>query len=394
MKVRSVGLGLVMASAVSVWACSPKNPARPSMSFVAPVPQEPANGVTYNYTAQPVTLQIVNAVRTGSAAVTYSLEVSTVNTFASTVVSRDGVAEGSNGLTSVTLPTLEGGRTYYWRSRAIVDGLPGETSPVQSFVVRPNITINTPNVQTPAANSDVFAPRPTFTVANATRTGPAGTLFYEFQVSSSSAFGSLLTSATVQEQTNTTSWTPSVDLPEGGLFWRVRARDIANDVTGPFTGALSFTRRFGIDINKAVIAYGPSHVATWPETAKLRNVYFDPADTEIMCTEYDDPGWPETPFFGGPATVYANQWVFVLRDGVWYGGAAAWMRAWPQFCKRDYDQAFFKDSLGGRWPFSETVLHTGDIIGVMMTTPARAWPDMKTLDQRSNIVMVAWPPGR
>ena len=226
MKVRSVGLGLVMASAVSVWACGTNNPARPSMSFVAPVPQEPANGLTYNYTAQPVTLQIVNAVRTGSAAVTYNLEVSTVNTFASAVVTREDIQEGSNGITSVTLPTLEGGRTYYWRSRAVVDGLPGEASPIRTFVVRPNITINTPTVQTPAANTDVFAPRPTFTVANATRTGPAGTIFYDFQVSTSSAFGSLLASATVQEQTTNTSWTPTSDLPEGSLFWRVRARDI------------------------------------------------------------------------------------------------------------------------------------------------------------------------
>jgi hypothetical protein len=70
------------------------------------------------------------------------------------------------------------------------------------------------------------------------------------------------------------------------------------------------------------------------------------------------------------------------------------MRTAAQFCKRDYDQAFFKDSLGGRFPFNETVLHSGDPIGIMMTTPARAWPEMKTLDQRSNIVMGVWPRGR
>jgi hypothetical protein len=394
MKVRLVGLGLVLASAVSVWACGKSGPARPSMSFVSPVLQTPANGVTFNFAQQPITLRIVNAVRTGSAAVTYALDVSTSSAFASSAVTLEGIAEGTDGTTTVTLPQLEGGRTYFWRSRAVVDGIAGENSPTQQFVVRPNIILGTPGIQTPTSGSDVFSVRPTFTIINASRTGPAGTIFYEFQVSSSAAFGSLLSSATVQEQTPSTSWTSTVDLPEGDLFWRVRARDIGNDIVGPFTAALPFTRRFGIDLQKAVIAFGPPHVKNWPETAKLRNVYFDPADTEIMCTEYDDPGWPETPFFGGPATVYANQWVFILRDNVWYGGAAAWMRAWPQFCKRDYDQAFFKDSLGGAWPFSETVLHTGDIIGVMMTTPARAWPDMKTIDQRSNIVMVGWPSGR
>lgn len=394
MKLRSVGFGLVMASAVSVWACNTNNPARPSMSFAAPVLQQPANGVAYNFTQQPITIQVVNAVRTGTSPVTYTVEVSSSSAFATLAVSRDGIAEGSDGTTSVTLPQLAGNTTYYWRSRAVVDGTAGQASATQSFFVRPNITINVPAVQNPAAGSDVFGARPTFTVTNATRTGPAGTIFYEFQVASSGAFGTLLASSTVQEQTTATSWTPSSDLPEGTLFWRVRAKDVAADVNGAFTPALRFERRFGIDLNKAVIAFGPGHVATWPETARLTNVYFDPADTEVMCTEYDDPGWPETPFFGGPATVYANQWVFVNHQGTWYGGAAAWMRAWPQFCKRDYDQAFFQDSLGGRFPFNQTVLHTGDVIGVMMTSPARAWPDMKTVDQRSNIVMVAWPPGR
>jgi hypothetical protein len=238
-------------------------------------------------------------------------------------------------------------------------------------------------------------PRPTFVVTNATRTGPAGTISYDFQVSLSAAFATLIASATVTEQAGgSTSWTPAVDLPEATIFWRARAKDVANDVIGTFSGSAQFVRRLGIDINRAVIAFGPGHVATWPQTARLTNVYFDPADTEILCTEYDDPGWPETPFFGGPATVYANQWVFVNRGGTWYAGVAAWMRAWPQFCKRDYDQAFFQDSLGGKFPFTETVLHSGDIMGVMMSSPARAWPDMKTVDQRSNIVMVAWPPGR
>ncbi|MEO8481809.1 MAG: hypothetical protein ABI634_06330 [Acidobacteriota bacterium] len=394
MRLRSVGLALVIAIAGSLWACNTNNPTRPSMSFVAPVPQQPANGLAYNFTQQPISVQIVNAVRTGAKAVTYTLDVSTSSTFATTAVSRDGIAEGTDGTTSVTLPPLAGNTTYFWRSRAVVDGIAGEPSATQSFFVRPNITINVPSVQTPTAGSDVFAARPSFTVNNATRTGPAGTIFYEFQVSTSAAFSSLISSATVQEQTNTTSWSPTSDLPESTLFWRVRAKDLAADVTGQFTSALQFQRKRGIDLKKAVIAFGPTQVVDWPETARLTNVYFDPNDDQIMCTEYDDPGWPETPFFGGPDTVYANQWVFTIRDNVWYGGAAAWMRAWPQFCKRDYDQDFFRDSLGGRFPFTETVLHTGDVIGVMMTTPARAWPDMSTRDQRSNIVMVNWPNGR
>jgi hypothetical protein len=383
-----------MAVAVSMLACGTNNPTRPSMSFAAPSSQQPANDTAYNF-AQPISLQILNVVRTGSSPVTYSVEVSKRADFTGTpAFSRDGIAEGTDGTTTVALPLLDGNTTYYWHWRAVVDSIAGEPSAARSFFVRPNITINVPAVQTPASGADVFAARPTFVVTNATRTGPAGTISYEFQVASSAAFSSLLATATIQEQATTTSWSPTADLPIGTLFWRVRAKDVAAAVTGGFTNSVQFQRKAGIDINKAVIAFGPGNISTWPETAKLTNVYFDPADDQILCTEYDDPGWPETEFFGGPATVYANQWVFVNREGTWYAGVAAWMRAWPQFCKRDYDQDFFHDSLGGQWPFTETVLHTGDVIGVMMSSPARAWPEMKTVDQRSNIVLVPWPNGR
>jgi hypothetical protein len=398
MKLRTAGLGLIMATAVSVWACNTSNPARPTMSFVAPVAQQPASGIAYAYSQQPVSVSISNIVRTGTGKVTYSVEVSTSSTFASTVFTRDGIAEGNNGTTGVTLPQLvstsPNNITYYWRWRAVVDGIVGEPSAPQTFVVRPNIIINTPGLQAPAIGSELFTARPVFTISNATRTGPAGTISYEFQVSTSAAFGTLLATATVQEQASNTSWTPTVDMPEATLFWRARARDIANAIDGGFSSTFSFQRRFGIDIKKAVVAFGPANMINWPETARLTSVYFDPNDTEVLCTEYDDPGWPETLFFGGPDTVYANQVMFVNREGTWYAGVAAWMRSWPQFCKRDYDQEFFHDSLGHQWPFTETVLHSGDILGVMMTTPSRAWPDMSTRDERSNIVLVAWPPGR
>lgn len=395
MKIRGVGLALVMSSAVGVWACTTNNPTRPSMSFVAPTAQQPSNGTTFNFNQQPITLRIANVVRTGGTSVTYTLEVATNNSFATTAVTREGIAEGSDGSTSVVLPQLNGGTTYFWRSRAVVDGVAGEPSATQSFLVRPNITLAVPTLKEPAQGSDVFAARPTFVITNAARTGPAGTISYDFQVSSSAAFGSLTASATVTEQSGSTSWTPTTDLPEGPLFWRVRAKDVANDIIGSFSGGAQFVRRFGVDLNKAVIAFGPGHVATWPQTARLYDVYFDPADTEILCTFYDDPGWPGTLFFDDPAgaQVQANQWVFVLRQGVWYAGVAAWMRP-GQACKRDYDQAFFIESLGNKFPFTETVLHSGDIIGVMVTTPARAWPSMSTKDERSNIMMVAWPPGR
>lgn len=396
MKVNIYGLTLVMASALAVWACETNNPTRPSVTFAAPTAQQPSNGIVYNFNQQPVTLQIVNSVTTGTKPVVYNVEVSTSSGFGSTVYKQDGIAEGSGGITSVQLPELPGNTTYYWRWKAVIDGIVGEPSAIQNFLVRPKIVIQAPIPQSPVNGLSLFAPRPTFVVVNANTEGSPDTVLYDFELSASASFASLIASATVQEQANVTSWTPPVDLPEGNIFWRVRAKHLASAVTGPYSASAQFERRFGIDLSKVIVAWPPSAAVmkTWPETAKLRSVYFQTDDTETLCTEYDDPGWPEALYFGGPSTVYANQWIFVNRNGTWYAGAAAWMRPWPQFCKKDYDQAFFMDSLGGVFPFNETVLHSGDIIGVMMNTPARAYPDMRTVDERSNIVLVAWPPGR
>ena len=41
----------------------------------APQASQPANGASYNFNQQPITLAITNVVRTGSETVTYSVEV-------------------------------------------------------------------------------------------------------------------------------------------------------------------------------------------------------------------------------------------------------------------------------------------------------------------------------
>ena len=35
-------------------------------------------------------------------------------------------------------------------------------------------------------------------------------------------------------------------------------------------------------------------------------------------------------------------------------------------------------------------LRPGEVFGVMSSTPARFWPDMKTLDQRTDVVLIVW----
>ena len=372
------------AAALVASGCS-DNPARPTMSFAAPVAQQPVNGTTYNFNQQPISLQIVNSVRTGSAAVTYNVEVSNNGAFSSPVFTASAVAEGTGGTTSVQLPALEGNRTYFWRWAAVVENITGEPAPTQTFFLRPNIVFGRPGVRQPSQGGAVYGTRPTFIVANASVEGPVGQVSYEFQISTSEAFGSLVTSQTVSAQSGETSWNPTVDLPEGELFWRARARDLGNSVDGPYTDAVRFDRRFGIDLKTVVYALGPN-ISDWPQTATITEAY---KSGDVVCTFYDK-SWPNAPFLGDPnVPIVANQWVFVERGGVWYGGAGHWLRP-GQACKTEYDEHFFVDGFAGRAPFTSTVLRDGEVFGVMVSTPARFYPADKTLDERSDVQLIVW----
>jgi hypothetical protein len=384
MNARTIRWIPALAVLVTAVACNSSNPTRPSVSFGAPIAQQPANGVSYKYSEQPIALVIANAVRTGNATVVYSVEVSKTSDFASLAFSRENISEGGGGTTTVQIAVLDGAATYYWRWRAVIDGVVGEPSAFQSFFVKPNVELSTPQLVQPAANADVFSSRPTFTVANSSVTGPAGTIFYEFQVSTSAAFGTLVASATVQQQTGQTSWAPTSDLPEGALYWRARAVDPANDAQSDFSNASKFERKMGIDLASVVYVQGPN-IANWPQTATITSA-FHSGDT--LCIE-STANWPSTDFFDDPNTqVEGNQWLFVNIGGIWYGGAGHWYRP-GQSCKGEVDENFFVDAFRSP-PFNSLVLRSGDLFAVALSTPARLWPAMKTLDERSDVVFVVW----
>jgi hypothetical protein len=367
------------------------------MSFAAPVAGGPGNGAAYNFADQPIALTFSNAVRTGTSPVSYTVEVSTVPSFEPLAVSLEGVVEDVGGVTSVRLPMLAGNATYYWRTRAVVDKVPGEPSPVLSFVVRPAVVVNAPVPVSPAADSIVGQARPVFTVENAARTGPVGTLTYDFQVSTSAAFSSVDVSGTVGEQASRTSWAPVVDLPEGSLFWRARAHDVASGAVSPFTAAVAFERRrFGapgdqIDLSSVTVVLGPQDIGTWPATGTVTATVAQPT---LLCVEHTKLGsWPGTEFFDDPGTLtQGNQWMFAFINGKWYGGAGRWGRV-GQACKGTTGDA---DFFGGTFymdqaePLRSYVPRAGDLIGLMASTPARFYPGMRTVDERTNVVLVPY----
>jgi hypothetical protein len=288
---------VTMSGLIGASACT-SSPPSPTVSFTAPIAAQPANGASYKYKQQPVTLTITNAARTGDAATTYSLEVASDPGFTNKIVTKDSIPEGSGGTTSVTvgpLPASGGNVTYYWRWKATVDGVSSNASAPQSFVVQQQIVINAPVLVGPTNGSTVSEARPTFTVKNATRQGAAGAITYLFQVSNSSSFASILASQTVAEQSSQTSWTPGSNLPEGTLYWRAQASDASNGESSSFTTSTSFLIQL-FDLKNATIVNSPQDLASWPQTTTISSVVFT---DDAMLVDFDKRGpggWPESSF--------------------------------------------------------------------------------------------------
>jgi hypothetical protein len=333
-----------------------------------------------------VTLTITNTVRSAQTTVTYSVEVATDPGFANKVVTKDGVAEGSGATTSLTLGSLTGGVTYYWRWKPVVDGVTGGPSPTQQFTVAQQIIINAPSLAEPVSGSTVSDPRPTFTLTNSTRTGPAGPIAYEFQVSASSSFSPLLASATVPEQQTRTSWTVPADLPEGPTFWRARARDAANTEDSSFSGATTFSL-VPFSLKRAIVVNNPSDLADWPETTKITSVVFT---GDAILTEFDKRTggnrWPESGF----GIQYTLGMCFNL-DKQWYCSAA--IQFWSG---RDLEASGLPHEIGVNWfydarwgPMAHHQPSYGEQVGIFVVQGnVRDNAGQSSLKERSNVVIL------
>lgn len=257
------------------------------------------------------------------------------------------------------------------------------------------IVINAPTAVSPTGNPIVASTQPTLIVTNASRTGPAGPVAYLFQVTEDVSFTSNVLEWRVSEQSNQTSLTvPQALATATTCFWRARAYD------GSTVGGWSAIQTFrtpspssptppssGFDLSRAVIVLGPKNFASWPETARITAISQGGGS---LCIEHTMLGrWPRTVFFDDPNTlIEGNQWYFALINGTWYGGAGEWVRP-GQSCKG------FGGGSEEFYDVNQEPLHSwnprpGDLVGIASSTPARAWPQIRTSDERTNVEMVRW----
>jgi len=402
-------MGCIVAALASA-ACSQNTntPTQPSAStstesnavtgsVTVPQAVSPAANAAIRNADQPVTLVVTNAVATRGASA-YDFEVATDTGFATKAATKTGIAEGTGGRTSVVLDRLAANTDYYWHARAQAGGTAGPFTPVRKFSIGPAITIDAPVPIAPLTGAQT-AGRPTFRVRNAARQGPAGTITYKFDVATAATFSPILVTATVPEGVNETGFIPSSDLPiNAPLVWRATAIDAGNGVSSAPSATQSFTTSLAIDLSRVIVSYpaAPSggQVAAWPQTATIQAVEQDgnPAADGIMCIAFTTShDWPSVPFFGAvEVQVYANQWYFANINGQWYGGPGEYLRVGRGFCKTGQGTNAIGPDGGWNTVMASWAPRVGEMVGFMISTPARNWPGMRSIDERSDIIVQPW----
>jgi hypothetical protein len=397
MKMRS-GILSSLAAALLIAGCSSSTQPSGTASVTAPAGGvTPVPNSTVRYSDQPITLSVANAMVTQPSGTTYTFEVSSDSNFSTKVQTKADVAEGANGATSVRLDQLAGGADYYWHARTTSGGTVGVFGPTYKFTVGPPIVINAATAVSPAGGASTGS-MPTFVVANAQKTGPAGQLTYRFEVSTTPTFATLAAQASVTEgNSGRTTWVSQVELPaETTLYWRVTAVDQANNVSSPVSSTASFVTSMTIDLNKVVYLNSPN-IASWPRIGFVELVEQDGGGDGPMCIKFTDPGWPDSPWpYGGPGDdpnfgVFANQWYFAKIGGVWYGGAGEWIyRSAPSICKSGQGTETIGPDSGFGEPFASWRPRVGELVGYAVTSVARRGSVRRTVDQRTQVVVQPW----
>jgi len=126
-------------------------------------------------------------------------------------------------------------------------------------------------------------------------------------------------------------------------------------------------------------------VSGWPEVAALDSVTFRSGQ---ICLDYNRADvWPIRTISGG-VDVVANPWVFIWRDGRWYGATWEWLRP-GQRCKAqtsvagDHIKRSPFDAASGWRPTS------GEVLYFMVSGLARSTE--RNAMERTRPVRVVWP---
>ena len=345
MTTKSLALLGAVATLVVLVGCEKASPTRPSdvdtapasmtdartgATIVAARPLSPPANAQIPYAEQPITLSVSNGVTTSSSPLTYTFEVAGDAGFARKDYTRDNVATGANGTTSLTIDRLGGGRSYYWRVQANSSTGAGPYSTVRTFTLGPEVILGTPILSSPVNGAAASSPL-LLTMTNIPRTGPAGPIVYEVELSPNEGFANSLFASEVPEQPGgqTTVTAEVSGLVDGATyFWRARATDRANNITTPYSTAASFVAR-SFNIQTAKFWDNPPDTGSWPVGARITHleftgfsmrVDFDRREGSNRWPDVVPPGWAGgLQYTLGMCRNIAGQWHCSAVVQFWYG---------------------------------------------------------------------------
>ncbi len=246
---RSLLTALIVPLALAAAACEVTKSANPlSPNIAGPIPGveitspkllEPANGQQFKATDPPSTLLIENASSTGVRPLYYRIEVAADHGFTKILFAQAKQTPGANGRTSVALPRgLSPDKAYYWRARAEDGANTGPYAGTSKFQLLAPVTIAPPTPIDPVGGKTVTTTSLVFRASNSHRTGPAGNIYYRFEVAASPSFSPLVKTATVPEGASRTEAHLGGFSYNARYYWRVRASD--PDTTSAWSATESF----------------------------------------------------------------------------------------------------------------------------------------------------------
>jgi hypothetical protein len=391
---RSVlALSFAAVVAVGCGSDSPTTPTPNATTLTAPKPVEPAANAQIADSSQPVTLTVENATTTGKNALTYVFEIASDDQFAAKVYSLGGVAAGASGKTSQQVNRLPAAKTYYWRVRAedATAGAVGAWTATQSFTIGNAIRIDPPSPLEPVFGAPIGGTTPLFRIRNSTRAANAGAMSYTFDIAETSDFATLVTTGTaVESPSGETQWRANKGLVQKTYYWRVKAVD-ANNAQSAYSVSHPFRALPDqIDATTVVYLHGPNF-SSWPITRTLTDVTQGVGAPDEVCTYFTHQGeWPSVIFYNEPdVLVEGNQWYFAKIGGRWYGVPGEWFRPGVSCKFGQAADAIGRDSTSDE-PFHSWVPRPGESVGYAVSTPARNYPSMMSVDERSQITLLPW----
>jgi hypothetical protein len=372
---------------------------------------------------QPVTLIVSNSATTGVRPLTYLFEIATDAAFNNKVFTRDGVAPGATQ-TSLRLPDpLATGRTYYWRAKAQDGANASDYSNIASFDVYTPIVIQAPTLVSPVGGTTTSNNAPRFTISNAPRSGPVGSIVYVIEVADSDSFANKMAIWTIGEQANTTSLDAPGALPSNAqLFWRARAAD--STTAGPYSatavfktpaapapppsgggsggsgggggGGGNYASLDQINLSAAhIVGGGPSDIGSWTVSSNISSLEFSP----VAGLKFTFPGnsfWPDYTPPGWDGPIQYTVWACIPQNGWTCGG---FIQMWRD---RGYTGAplpsnyiYWWGNQGGVTSgiFGGYVPHAGDKMAFFVAAGDERGGSATLTRERSNVVIVTLPGG-